>query len=284
MKLIQMWQWINATSLDIVAGSLSSMLFSVAVLGVELPLAIWFALPISVWIFYTADHLLDALGTVGVPLSSRHLLHRKSSRLLLFSLAVVLVALLYLVFYFLPLNVLIGGFVLAGLVLFYLAIVFWGRRKGKQIPKELLIALIYTAGTWGPAIIVKRFALNKEEFLLLAIFAILVALEGMIAAYYDFELDTKEDHPSFIRFLGKKRGKTVINYIGLATQILIIAYFFLAGNNFSLFSASVYWLMSICLIVILNLPSFFATKERFRLFGEILFVLPGAYILCCGNL
>ncbi|MEM8892840.1 MAG: hypothetical protein AAGD28_32975, partial [Bacteroidota bacterium] len=62
-------------SLDVVMGSLCSAYMVVLLLEVEVPLIFWVALPISVWVIYTADHLLDAYRLKDQAHTPRHLFH-----------------------------------------------------------------------------------------------------------------------------------------------------------------------------------------------------------------
>ncbi|MEM6805500.1 MAG: prenyltransferase, partial [Bacteroidota bacterium] len=62
-------------SLDVVGGALASTYMAVIYLGVKMPHIFWFALALSVWVIYTADHLLDAYRLKEKAHTERHLFH-----------------------------------------------------------------------------------------------------------------------------------------------------------------------------------------------------------------
>ena len=261
-------------SLDVVAGALASLLLSTQVLEVEVSLGVWLILPVTVWFFYTSDHLLDALGSSSVPQSARHFLHHKSFPYFVGTLSILLPVLLFVVFRYLSMEVLIGGFLLGAFVVVYFTIVFVGRRKGWMVPKEIFIAMLYTAGTWGPAIVQKQFELNTGQFLLLLVFALLVLIEGMTAAWYDYDLDIAEQHPSFVRWLNKVWANYIVNFLLIVTIGLIFLYTFSSENEYFFSFSILFLMMALVLSVVLNFPSFFAHRQRFRLVGEAVFCFP----------
>ena len=62
-------RFMNILSLDVVAGALLSSAFAAALLEVRPAVPYWMVLGMSVWIIYTADHLVDAyrLGDASKP-------------------------------------------------------------------------------------------------------------------------------------------------------------------------------------------------------------------------
>ena len=62
-------------SLDVVLGALFTGMMAAKLLNCPLPLAWWIGFPLSVWIFYTADHLMDAYRLGAQAHTDRHLFH-----------------------------------------------------------------------------------------------------------------------------------------------------------------------------------------------------------------
>ena len=71
MVLSKAYRLINILSIDVVAGAVCSALFFARLLQVSLlPYGI-ISLALTVWIIYTADHLLDAKRVEGVATTRR---------------------------------------------------------------------------------------------------------------------------------------------------------------------------------------------------------------------
>jgi len=149
-----MLQRIRALSLDVAAGALAGGLLACAASAARMPWAWYLALPLSVWLIYTADHLLDArrIGRNGAPESFRHRFHYRHFRVLAALWILGAGACGVVVLWGLPRELLIWGGVLGLLAVFHLAFAQW--TGFLYFPRELSVALIYTAGVWfGPLVL-----------------------------------------------------------------------------------------------------------------------------------
>ena len=93
------YRFINNTSLDVVAGAISSALFFARIMHVtSLPQGI-ISLGLSVWIIYTTDHLLDARRIKQLASTERHRFHQNNFFILSVLLLLALLADVAIIFY-----------------------------------------------------------------------------------------------------------------------------------------------------------------------------------------
>jgi hypothetical protein len=141
------WLWPNILSLD--APAVASLWQNLAAqdAGLSLSLASKIALPLSVWVIYLADRLMDSLRMESVNTPARHTFYR-SYRVVGICLLLFASALLTGSLHFLPAVVLHNGLLVGVFVGVYLVIIHalpaWLRR---YLPKELAVAVIFAAGT-----------------------------------------------------------------------------------------------------------------------------------------
>ena len=140
------WLWPNLLSLDApLIAALWQELFAMDA-RVNLSAASRLALPLSVWLIYLVDRLLDTAG-IQKPATARHgfyCAHRSLCFLLTGLAAVLLGATLF----YLPIAVLRNGFVVSALVTIYLLGVHCLRGKRRyRFPKEEVVGLMFAVGS-----------------------------------------------------------------------------------------------------------------------------------------
>lgn len=263
--------WLN---LDTALGAVASSYYFVRLLQVTLPAVVALTLALAVLAIYNFDHLMDAARLTGQALTARHRFYQQNFRWLVYY-QVVLMALLMTLSFLLPHAVLRIGVGLGGLVLIYFLLLF-GRRASGFLFKEVFIAVVFVlgallpplslahAGTW-PVII-----RPAGQFILLAV------ANTLLFAWYDYEVDLQETHTSIALTLGKKRLKRLVYAIFMV--------FLMAGavraNGAALCAQIILWLMWLALLLLALFPQFFSRHERFRIFGEAVFLLPAFVWLC----
>jgi hypothetical protein len=141
------WLWPNVLSLD--APAVASLWQNLAAkdAGLSLSLASKLALPLSVWVIYLADRLMDSVRMESANPAARHLFYRSyrftGIGLLLFASALLTGSL-----HFLPAVVLHNGLLVGMFVAAYLLMVHaLPPAVRRYLPKELAVALIFAAGT-----------------------------------------------------------------------------------------------------------------------------------------
>jgi hypothetical protein len=112
--------------------------------GVHLSLASRAALPLTVWLIYLVDRLLDTAAKMDRHATARHAFYRQRRGLcyLLTGLAGLLLSISLL---HLPLPVMKNGLLVSCAVAVYLWIVHW--TGGRWFPKEAAVGLVFAAGT-----------------------------------------------------------------------------------------------------------------------------------------
>jgi 4-hydroxybenzoate polyprenyltransferase len=94
----------------------------------------------------------------------------------------------------------------------------------------------------------------------------------LIFSYFDNELDKKDNITTIVHFFGlvKLRG-LIYSGIALSFIILTISYMNEEINEVSFY---VFLSMQVTLMGIIIFPSFFGTNERYRFFGDLIYLYP----------
>jgi hypothetical protein len=259
----------RSLSLDVVAGGVSGGALAVWATGARMPRAWWGILALSIWTIYTVDHLLDARRLGGRLQDHRYRFYRAHARGL--TAMALLAGLLSLVaaLTWLPEGVLLGGCTLGVLTATHLA----GAqlRCRRWIPKEVFVALIYTAGIWiGPLMLARRSV--PWVWLAAALHGAGVLLNLGMYAVFEERRDAAEDSASVTRTLGGARVRRVVHWL-----TLIAAAGALAGAAWGPAAYEGAWAALLALVatpaLILAAPARFLPAERYRLCGELVFLL-----------
>jgi hypothetical protein len=149
---LRLW---HLASLDAPTVALAWSLAFAWVARVRLPLWVPALLALAVWSIYIADRLLDARTALRNQthhrLRDRHHFHWRNRRILLPLAAASAAAAACIIFAFMPVVARERNSVLAAASLVYFTRVHTGRRHSTFLSKELLVALLFTAGCALPA-------------------------------------------------------------------------------------------------------------------------------------
>jgi hypothetical protein len=146
-KSRQLWLWPNLLSLDApLVAALWNVLLTVSCkqsLSV-VPVAV---LTLTVWLIYLGDRILDSFASAAPIQTKRHAFHKRHWRILtLLSIAICLVNSSLLPF--LPPALIRHGLTLTVLVAMYMSAVHLPPAMRKwRLPKELLVGILFAAGT-----------------------------------------------------------------------------------------------------------------------------------------
>ncbi len=80
---------LNTLSIDVVIGSIFSSYLVVKLLDVEPTWAFWIVLPVSVWIIYTLDHIIDAYRLKKQANTFRHFFHYQYKKTIIVTIAII---------------------------------------------------------------------------------------------------------------------------------------------------------------------------------------------------
>lgn len=269
--------FINFYSIDVVTGSVMMGFLAVRVLNVSPPLWWYFILAMAVWVFYTADHLLDALKGKENSTIQRHLAHYIHRNRIIPLWIVVAITTGGLAFMFLDQEIIYAGIILGGLILTYFIFLFYNR---KQYPwllqKELIIGLVYVTGIWMAPLFWYRDQPSPVIFALIVNMVLLAWSEGALNSYFEYEDDLHNEHTSFTTMFGKKAAGLFV-FILLILVIVTDICFLLSGVSelTIIISLIIQIIMSLVLFIIWLFRKYFRRQQLYRYIGEITFWLPG---------
>jgi 4-hydroxybenzoate polyprenyltransferase len=264
----------QALSLDVVLGAICcSAMFCRLMKITPLPWGQLAVLGGTVLLIYTTDHQSDVHKMKGLPLTDRHRFHWRNRRLLR-PFAAGLLLLLAVTSLWLPRVVLLYGLGLAATVGAYLLAVsrLPSAKAGKWFHKEILIAVLYTAGVWG-SVAVRAAAPGRFAWLSGAIFGLLALQNLMLFSYLEWEEDVSQGQRSVARSWGKTgvRGGLLI-LAALLAGLLLAGWWWTDGST-----GRAVWitmaLMALVLGVLSAFPAPFRQHALYRWLGDGVFLL-----------
>lgn len=270
MKLIvQVYRFLNLISVDVACGAVVCAGFFARLYHVEPKPAGLLALGISVWIIYSADHLMDAHSLGREASTQRHRFHQKHFRPVMILLVFATVIDFILIFYIRK-PVLMWGLVLMAFIVPYLIF-----HKHTHPFKELLVSVFYSGGVLLLALSLHTHPVSLTVKLLVVTFVITALLNLLIFSWFEWDQDQKDKRASFVTRLGRQNTKRVI-WALYAIQLTIFLLVLLKGTNqlelLSIVS------MNVILLVIFIYPRRFMDADRYRLVGDFVFLLPLLHI------
>lgn len=241
-------------------------------MGVEVELSIYVSLFISVWLIYTIDHLIDASRIKHVAQTFRHQFHQKYFKQLTTAWVLMFLSGVLFSVVVLPAETIKVGFIASALVIVHLVLVYLlGTRVSIFIQKELGVAFTYCVG-----IIVGPLSMSEGldgfgYFLMFQIF-ILALLNLLEFSWFDRKLDKSHGQTSVVRGLGEKVVLEVVFFLfALFVLTLVVAFlFFPQYGQYEL----ILGLMGGTLFLVFAFQKYFKVRERYRVFGDLVFVFP----------
>lgn len=263
VNLLRQYRYVNLLSIDVALGAVVSAAFFARVLNVELLPQGYALLALSVWMIYTADHLVDAWNMPQAATSERHLYHQKYFLRILGSLIVLAIVAIGLAFV-IRVQILAAGFFFAAFVVVYLLFSRW-----LKYFKELAGCLLYTGGVLLPAWSIHEEPLNEDQQLYISIFALIVLANLLMFA----RLSMREDLSNQQNSLATLVGARTMNFL---VRIVIVGGFALVvfGGAYAI-TPELITLASMLLATALVFEvKFFHVHDRYRVFGDGVFFIP----------
>ena len=246
-------------------------LMAVYILDVAVPIFWWILLPTTVWVIYTADHLLDAHKGAGTIVSQRHLFHKNHFRSLApfcfaTGLSICFISLLYFPIYLLMAGILLGIICIAYLLYSRFVQIY-------TLPKEIIIAILYTAGIWYAPLMLSKFAIIQ---LIPIVLTFLTALNNIVLfSVLGKSEDLKSGFGSIAIVMdeGLITKLLKIDIIGTIIISVIMAYLFQSQTRICIVSI-IFAVMNLTLCSIFMFRSLLIINDRYRIIGEAIFILP----------
>jgi 4-hydroxybenzoate polyprenyltransferase len=269
-KILELYKFINILSLDVAAGAVICASFFARVMNIEILPQGLISLGLTVWIIYTADHLLDAKKLKQEASTRRHRFHQQHFKILL----LLLVAAVFLdvtQIYFIRSIVFVAGLSLA----FFVGIYFLIQQRIGSF-KELLGTLLYTGGVLLVPLSIKH-QLSSSVILLIIQFSIIVWINLLLFSWIDKPRDEKDKHHSFATTFGFIVTRRILLLLFSIAAVLIVVQLVMFPIN--TLAAWILSLMTMFLLLIFLKKDFFEAEDRYRLLGDAVFLLPIIYIL-----
>lgn len=263
-------------SLDVVLGALASGSMVVWWIGVKMPLVWWLALPLSVWVIYTADHLLDAYRLKDQAHTPRHLFHHQYFTSIGLCWIIGLGICLLCIPFFLTREIWMFGLFMGGLVIGHLSLVqIIGDRISWFFHKELGVGCIYACGVWGAPILQTQTFSEINLWLPFCQFLLLALINLFVFSAYETETDELDGHTSFVRAIGPGNTNFLILALSILTVLLGIIHLIMAFEAHLLILQAVYACMLGVLVIVYRYPKWFLPHEKYRSWGDAVFMFPG---------
>lgn len=268
-KAFRLYRLFNLLSLDVAAGAVVCSIFFAHLFKTQLKLSGIVALALTVWIIYTADHLLDAQHVQHEASTERHKFHQNNFRILLAMVLVAIVVNAYQIF-FIRRPVLVGGVVLALVIAAYLI----AQRYLKYL-KEFFAALLYSGGVLLVPVSMRVTPLTTMHVQLIAIFFITALLNLLLFSWFDHARDEQDNRQSFSTIFGENCTRKTILVLFILNTCLFIS-LSIAGDQ--LLSIATLVVMNVMLFFLMVRKSYFIVNDRYRLLGDAVFIVPLIYI------
>lgn len=271
---MRFYRVLHYLSLDIVLGALAASCLASRLFNASPGWAWWLALALTVWVLYTGDHVLDAWRHRKKSKRDLHLFIFRNRRILLYSMAVITIADIILIFNLLDRAFLKYGLTLAGLVLlFYAMRHILKKNRLLFIPGEIFVLLIYMAGTWLGPYVARSGSLNEQDALIAVMFAGVILMNLGIISLYDINLDARLGITSLANSLGKKGARNLLISTGIMVYLLSILQFLIYGTGRYAQFALILSGMATILLLILFLPSIFRKNDAYRLAADSVLIM-----------
>ena len=271
---LSIYNFINTYSVFVAVGSLSSYLFFSELLDIKPNYIVATGLSIGLWVIYTFDHLLDGLRLGDKASSTRHREHflklKQITRLVIIGLASLIGLSFWVPFIYYNYIVFLCVLTLIHFLINYnLSIRFVVLRYFK----EVFIAFVVTIGFVITPVLELHSSIDMNQLIYVFMLFYFINLSNLlIFSYFDNELDKKDNITTIVHFFGlvKLRG-LIYSGIALSFIILTISYMNEEINEVSFY---VFLSMQVTLMGIIIFPSFFGTNERYRFFGDLIYLYP----------
>lgn len=272
---MRVFQFINHISLDVALGAVISSLFFGRIFGVAIDIPTLVLLGLVVWLIYTFDHLQDAKTIGKRAVTARHRLHQDYHQSLSFCLIIALLAIAVLIFYIPFITLLCGASLFCLVAIYFICLHFLNINI--RYYKEIIIAILYTAGVLLPVLSIYDGLYSIEKLLIMAEYMCLAFTNLLIFSFLETETDRNQKFSSIVLSLGNKKSMNllftlVVVHLSLLLSILIF-------NQMSPIPI-ILGLMVVLLYTVAALAKHTKDNLLYRIIGDAVFLLPILYWYC----
>ena len=267
-------KWVNALSLVVVLGAISTAYFTAALFQSELSFSFYWLLGSTVWVIYTLDHLLDGKKKEPEELSFRHRLHvnwRTPLSILLTGVVVFNVLVLAL---FTRESIVKSGAILSGFVLLYFLFVAHSKLRHVTGLKEIGVAIGAVSGMVVLPALEGNASLDMAFLVYVAAFFFLNLCNLTIFSMADLAADSRSGFRSLATELGREKTKQLAyNLLGLCF-LMFGCWTFLIEHPIKMVVAIIFLSMMHTLGYLLIQYGQESAEEKIRFWGDFIYVLP----------
>ncbi len=266
--------YINILSLDVVLGAMSCSVLLGRTWGVIPSWPSVVLLGCVVWLIYTFDHLNDVYRATNIPSTRRHHFHARHFTKLIVASVIVMLAGLVLLFRVDEQVLRLGTGLLILVSVYFLMLHFLPAKA--RYHKELVIAILYSAGVALPALSVQisEFtSLQLQHFLQLAG----IALGNLLCfSYYEYHTDREAGFPSLLELLSTEKRRYFLIVL-LLIQLVITLVSFIGHGSPPV--QAVFALMILVLLGLILYAEKITNTDTYRLLGDGVFIIPLIYLI-----
>ncbi|HQQ82029.1 MAG TPA: hypothetical protein PK059_02515 [Cyclobacteriaceae bacterium] len=264
------WRVISLTSIDVAVGAVVSSSVAMHLRGVVIDAVILTVMGLTVWIIYAIDHLMDIWKLVKPASSERHVFFQQYATVLTRLMAFLLFVDGLLVLW-LPVRVVVGGALVGAVSLLYLLM-----QHRLHWVKEIFGAVLFTAGTWLPAMALGSTGIRVVDYFAIIIFLLIALLNLLVFSRHDEQEDRSDQRTSAATQLGRGQLDQWIRLVWIL-QILICL---IAWYNFKYVEELwVLYVMNMLLLIVDIFEPVLKRWQLYRIAADAVFWLPGAFFL-----
>lgn len=262
-------------SFDVVLGTLAIGYMATRLLDIKPNPYWWLILPLTVWVVYSLDHIIDSYKNKSNAVIIRHKFHYIYRKPIIIFIALTSAISITLSLLFLDHKIIYFGLLLSLFIVIYLiVIIILKKKKSILLQKELIIAFVYTSGIFLAPLVWYEGKLPYPILLVIFNIFILAWLEGIMISWFEYDDDIKDGHTSFTIIVGKKNTRRFIIVIQVLLAIVMKISMLTVDTNIEFAALIITMLMNIFLLIIVLNADKLSKNNYYRLAGESIFLLP----------
>ncbi len=266
-------------SIDVVLGSLAVGYLATRVLNVAANPYWWIILPLSVWVVYSLDHIIDSTKNKESAVIIRHRFHYIHRKPIITIVVIAALLSITLSLFFLERQIIFFGLILSVITVFYfISIYLLKSRKSIILQKELIIAAVYTTGVFMAPLVWLGKLPSHPALLIVFNFFVLAWLEGVMISWFDYDNDIKDKHTSFTVIVGKRNTRRILLIIHSILELVTIAVLLTTSYSIGFYALVITLIINFLLGLIIMFPNSYLSINYHRLIGETGFLLPALII------
>ncbi len=274
-KIFSFFNTLQILSIDVVIGTIAVGFMATKLLNITPNPYWWLILPLTVWVVYSLDHIIDSYKNKENAVIIRHRFHYVFRKpiiimILIAALTSMILSLLYLDYQIIMMGLALSAFIASYFVLIY----FQVQKQSVFLQKELIIAIAYTIGIFMAPLFWYNQLPPFVVIIVLFIIFILAWLEGIMISWFDFDNDIKDGHTSFTVLAGKRNTRYFLILGHMLIEIVTIILLVLIPLNIIFWALLIMLIMNLLLGLVILFPDSFYKNNYYRLIGETVFMLP----------